>query len=155
MRGIFCGVMMALMATVAQAQKARNDAASLYEDCNVLASAHEDLSNIRGLEMTKAMFCVGYLHAIHDALIRVHDHYKSIFPNYGHWNDDQTFLNGWLSAQILLAPDVCFPKEIRPKTLAMIIAKFGKEHPEKLTMDMFLFASLAFQSSYPPTGCDR
>jgi hypothetical protein len=149
-RGAACAVMMVLTTATSLAQQARNDGAALYEACNVVASAPEDLSNVKQLELTKAMFCVGYLHASHAALLKIHEHYKSLLQNYGHWKDE-TFVKGWFASQLLLAPDVCFPKNVRPKTLAMIISKYGKEHPETLTQDMYLFVGYAFQSAYPPT----
>jgi hypothetical protein len=146
--GMLCAVVVVLIAGSASGQQARNDGAYLYEACSPLASAPEDLSRTSPQELTKAMFCVGYIHASHAALLRIHEHYKSIFPSYGQWKD-QTFVLGWIATQVLLAPDVCFPSNVRPKTLAMIISKYGKEHPEELTRDMFVFAASAFQSAYP------
>jgi hypothetical protein len=151
---IICAAIM-LVVTTGHTQQARNDGAFLYEQCNVLASAREDLSDVTGLDFGKAMFCAGYLRAIFTTLTRVHEYYKSMMPKYGDWNTkDAKFALGWAANQVLLASDVCFPKGgVRPKTLAMIIAKFAKEHPEQLSSDMFVFAGSAFQDSYPPNKC--
>jgi hypothetical protein len=94
------------------------------------------------------MYCVGYLTALHSALQRIHADYRRQFANYGNMKDE-AFVKGWFAAQILLGPDVCFPSKILPKTMAMIIAKHGREHPNELTSDMFTFAGLAFMEAYP------
>jgi len=135
----------------ALAQQTRNDGAFLYEACSVVASAPGDPPKISPELLPKAMFCFGYLHAIHAALLKIHDYYKWTFPTYGQWKTDETFVNGWLATQVLLAADVCFPNNMRTKTLAMIISKYGKEHPEDLTKNMFDFAGFVFQSAYPPS----
>jgi Rap1a immunity proteins len=154
MRGTICGILMVLMITKTLAQQARNDGAYLYEACNVVASAPEDLSNLNGFEMFKAAFCLGYLRALQAALLRLYDDFKATMPKYGQWKDEN-FVKGWLSSQILLGADVCFPQEVRPKTLAMIISKYGKDNPNQLSSDMFLFAGWALQSAYPAPHCAR
>ena len=152
-RATICAVLMMLIPATALAQQARTDGAYLYEGCIVLASEPEDFSRpLNPKELSKAMFCLGYVHAIHAALVKIHEYYKT-FPNYGSWKDE-TFVTGWSASQALLASDVCFPDKVRPKTLAMIIVKYGKEHPEDLTKNMFVFAGFAFQSSYPPSRSD-
>jgi Ssp1 endopeptidase immunity protein Rap1a len=153
-RATICAVVMMLIPASASAQQARSDGAYLYEGCIVLASEPEDFSRaLNPKQFSKAMFCLGYVHAIHAALVRIHERYYKSFPNYGNWKDE-TFVGGWFAEQISLAPDVCFPNKVVPKTLAMIIVKYGKEHPEDLTKDMFVFAGFAFQSTYPPSRSD-
>jgi hypothetical protein len=131
-------------------------AQKLYEDCSVLAAASADLSDVKQHKMESVVFCLGYLQATRAALERIHRNYTTQFPNYGHW-DDRDFVASWIVAQVISdAQDVCFPEHINTKILAMILSKYGKEHPEKLTIGMFDFASEAFKAAYPANkGCSH
>jgi len=146
-------VFVMLINTEASAQQGRHDGAFLYEACNALASAPEDLANVTSGQMFKAAWCGGYLTALHAELTKLHEYYKA-FPNYGHWGDDD-ITKKYLASQLMLGADVCFPKDVRPKTLAMIISEYGRKNPNQLSSDMSLFAGWALQSAYPPKRCDR
>ena len=106
--------------------------------------------------MESVAFCLGYLQATRAALERIHRNYRTQFPNYGNW-DDRDFVASWIAAQVISeAQDICFPEEISIKILAVILSQYGKEHPEKLTKNMFDFASVAFVSAYPANkGCSH
>jgi len=151
MRGILSAAIVFLAATTAQAQQAGRDGdgVSLYDRCTAAASASEDLSNLKGAELTKATTCLSYLVAVHAALSHVHQYYKSTMLNYGNWTDE-TFHKEWVANQVLLAPDVCFPDQTTPKTLALIISGYGKQHPQDLIkLDRFDLAAAAFANAYP------
>ena len=151
MRGILSAAIFFLAATTAQAQQAGRDGdgASLYDRCTAAASASEDLSNLKGAELTKATTCLSYLVAVHAALSHVHQYYKSTMLNYGNWTDE-TFHKEWVANQVLLAPDVCFPDQITPKTLAMVLSGYGKQHSQDLVkLDRFDLAAAAFANAYP------
>jgi len=151
MRSILSAAIFFLAATTAQAQQAGGDGdgVSLYDRCTAAASAAEDLSNLKGADLTKATTCLSYLVAVHAALSHVHQYYKSTMLNYGNWTDE-TFHKEWVANQVLLAPDVCFPDQITPKTLAMVISGYGKQHPQDLTkLDRFDLAAAALANAYP------
>lgn len=148
-----CIAAMVLTASEAKAEQAPNSGASLYEDCKIVASARQDLSDLRPADQTPLGFCVGYLTAAHTALVQIHSYHKTM-PNYGNWQNER-FVKGWVASQLLLAPDICFPKNINVKTLAMILVKYGRQHPENLTSDMFKFVGYAFSDAYPAgRGCE-
>lgn len=148
-RSAIAAAMMMLVATLAQAQGS-NSASNLYETCNALAEAPEDLSDLNGQELINAVLCGAYVDAVHAALYRIHAYLKGTLRDYGNFKDE-VFVKGWIASQALLAPDVCFPETIKPKILAMIISKYGKEHPEQLSDDSFWFAARAFVEAYPLT----
>ena len=151
MREIIYAAIFLLAAATAQAQQAGKDGdgVSLYDRCTAAASAADDLSNLKGAELTKATTCLSYLVAVHAALSHVHSFYKSTMLNYGNWTDE-TFHKEWVANQVLLAPDVCFPDQITPKTLALVLSGYGKQHLQDLTkLDRFDLAASAFVNAYP------
>jgi hypothetical protein len=150
---LLSAAVVALLATALHAEDARNNGADIYEACSVLASSVGDPpTSLKGNDYFHAMFCAGFVSATYTVLLRVHEHYKNTLQNYGRWNDEK-FVKGWAASQLTLGFDVCFPEEkMRPKILAMIISKYGKEHPEDMAhVNSFDFAGAAFQSSYPPS----
>lgn len=152
MRALIWAAIFVFAAATAQAQQRagnESEGASFYDRCTAAASASDDLSNLKGAELTKATTCLSYLVAVHAALTHVHQFYKSTMLNYGNWTDE-AFHKEWLANQVLLAPDVCFPDQVTPKALAMILAKYAKEHPNDLTkLDRFDLAGAAFVNAFP------
>lgn len=138
----------AFVATPTGAQQSRSDGGFLYDACAPLAAGREDLSDVKPVDRDKVGFCLGYIHAAHSALSKLHDGYFKTLPDYGQLTNE-AFAKRWLVSQLLLGSDVCFPDNVRPKVLAMLISKEGKENPQNLTMDMFTFAGLAFESGFP------
>lgn len=154
MRSLISAIIVVLAAAAAQAQQAQQpakdgDGVSLYDRCAAAATAADDLSNLKGVELTKATTCLSYLVAVHAALIHVHQFYKSTMLGYGNWTDE-TFHKEWVANQVLLAPDVCFPDQMTPKTLAAVFSGYGKQHPQELAkLDRFDLAAAAFANAYP------
>jgi hypothetical protein len=63
---------------------------------------------------------------------------------------DEAFAKKYIATTIFLGPDVCFPDGLTPKIAAMILEKYGAEHPEQLTTNPQSFANLAFAYAYSP-----
>lgn len=154
MRGLVYGGLLAVAITAAQAQPAQQgprdgDGASLLDRCAVAAAADDELSDVKGVELTKATTCLSYLVAAHAALTHVHGFYKTTMLKYGSWTDEG-FHKEWVANQVLLAPDVCFPDQITPKTLAAVFVGYAKQHPQDMAkLDRFDFVAAAFASAYP------
>lgn len=148
MRPILWGALCALICTsgTSPAQTAEaQTGAYVYEACQALAVFRP--SSLENPNPSAVGFCIGYVRAAHSALIRVHNFYQSL-PGYGD-PKNEAFLTRWIALQITLGADVCLPNGLNPVDLARAIERFGRENPDQLNADAYMFTALALQTTYP------
>jgi Rap1a immunity proteins len=153
LRTILCALSFALIAYGGQAQTQKN-AAFLIKECRPLTALNGEpdpnaLSRANPNDLISISYCIGFLEALITSLERLHSLYDADFPDPSKLRTDETTAKRYIATVLLVGPDVCFPEGITPKIAAMIIEKYGKEHPEQLTDHPQKFANLAFASAYP------
>lgn len=136
-----------------QAQTRKN-AAFLMEECRPLASLNGDpdqktLGKANTGDLIKMSYCAGFLDALIASLQRLHNLYDATFPDPRLLKTDDATGKRYVATALLVGLDVCFPDGMTSKIAAMIIEKYGKEHPERLTDNPQIFAQLAFADAYP------
>jgi hypothetical protein len=153
-RAIICALSLALTTASVQGQTEKN-AAFLVEQCRPLATLKGDLSDPYALsksnpgDIAKMTYCLGFLDALIASLERNHELYRVILPDPKLLQTDKAIAGRYMATMLLIGADVCFPDGITPKIAALIIEKYGREHPELLTDNPQKFANLAFAYAYP------
>jgi uncharacterized protein YecT (DUF1311 family) len=137
-----------------QGQTEKN-AAFLVEECRPLATLRGDLSDPYALsksnpaDVAKMTYCVGFLDALIASLQRNHELYRAILPDAKLLQTDETIAKRYIATMLLIGPDACLPDGLTPKIAALIVEKYGREHPEQLTDNPQKFANLALAFAYP------
>jgi Rap1a immunity proteins len=147
-RAIICALSLVLMTANVQGQTEKN-AAFLVEQCQPLAVSDSSWSKSDPRDIAKMTYCVGFLDALIASLERNHDLYRTMFPDPKVFQTDKAAAGRLMATMLLIGPDVCFPAGITPKIAALIIEKYGRDHPEQLTDNPQKFANLAFADAYP------
>jgi hypothetical protein len=149
MRALAILVLITLAMPVYAEEAARNDGAFLYEACLPLANAAEDLSDLSPSNLWKVGYCIGYTTSQYTTLQRLHSRWYATREGYGDMANTNSWGEQWAASQVVVGPDSCFPGTIRPKTIAMILTKEAREHPEQLTLPMLDFAQFALSEAFP------
>ena len=100
----------------------------LLEECQL---ATMDNSTQTGLQMTKAMHCMGYLSGVMDSYL--------VWEVY---NDE---------AKGHILPPACFPDHVTLIELARVVVKFLNDHPNKLHEEYGFLVISALRDAYPCT----
>jgi hypothetical protein len=92
------------------------------------------------------MYCVGFLDSFSVTLRKVSEYFDAVFGDKT-LTDEET-VRKYLGISLFLAPRACLPENVTPRILAIVLLKYGRDHPRELTDDMYHFAGRAFSSTY-------
>ena len=123
-----------------------NTAEDLYLGCR-LASDYM-IGKTAGHE-AEIGFCMGTVQSAFMYLGKIHrDYYMIMFPNITYPIKDQSTADRYISAMIMIGPNICFPQEVSTAILASVVANYAKKNPEKLSKDGFNFTVDALSNIY-------
>ncbi|MGO9682536.1 MAG: hypothetical protein ACLPTZ_08100 [Beijerinckiaceae bacterium] len=123
----------------------------LYTACeNGLATEPQPLNAIK--KLSDNSWCMGSLVMAAQALIVIHSCFEANFAKQIDSKTNPQEVARYIVSTATFGADVCFPENVNYHTLALVLLKYGREHPEQLSWASIKFAGIAFQSAY---SCNR
>jgi hypothetical protein len=103
-------------------------------------------------KLADSNWCVASLEMAMQASSSFHKLYETEFPKQIDAKTNSQVAAKYVVQNAIFGSEACFPDNINAHQLAMVLVKFGREHPENLHVPALEFSELAFSHAF---SCNR
>lgn len=126
---------------------AEDDGATIFRRCQAVANFDVKATSLQAI--SDFNYCIGFLRGIVPLLHKIHAYYASAIPNLIDPIKETQIATTYLSVSTYLGQDPCIPDDLTIQSAAIIITKYGRDHPDLLAKSDFEFVADALISAHP------
>lgn len=127
--------------------RSAEDDANIFRRCQPVANYNFRDASFQSI--SDFNYCTGFLRGLIPSLRKLHSYYGSGIPNLIHPIKEEKIATSYLSIAQYLGQDPCLPDNLTIQTAALIITRYGQDHPEYLTKPDHEFATDALINAHP------